>query len=451
MQAKKKLNRFLLSAFCLTVTLPVFAADTGAGPYEALQPCIDDQVFAVVRLDVEKLDLGAFVARAGALAGKHGAPDVAKAIEDDLKKFENRAGAVLKDFRRAGGRDIFVVFSMYDFPSFFVAIPIHAAKDRTTLQQHVRKVVEKDFNIGDDAIHVSDRLILVGLERTIARLKTVSPVRSEALAAGFSACADKTLQVVLFPSPDQRRIFTEMMPRMPVEAGAGQPMTIGEDLRWAALGLDVPPSMSLSFTIQSPNAAGAERMLTFVKALYALAGQQRAVRKRIPQIDQILSRLVPQRQGERLLLQVDSAAADTLVDDVVAPALVRTYEIATRMACGANMSGIGKALLIYSNDYNDELPPDLDTLIHKAEMPPKGLVCPATGHTYIYRGAGLTTSAIPMMITAYEKAGNHGGDGRNVVFLDSHVEWVTEERFRELIEKDNEYRRKKDLPVLPAQ
>jgi len=54
------------------------------------------------------------------------------------------------------------------------------------------------------------------------------------------------------------------------------------------------------------------------------------------------------------------------------------------------------------------------------------------------------------MITVYEKSSNHGG-GRNVLFLDSHVEWVPEERFQELIKKDNDYRRKKGFPVLPAQ
>jgi prepilin-type processing-associated H-X9-DG protein len=193
-------------------------------------------------------------------------------------------------------------------------------------------------------------------------------------------------------------------------------------------------------------------MSTLVEGLYALAGQHPEVRRRIPELDQILKRLTPRRQGERLGLQIDSAAADSLVDDVVAPALVRAHETFTRMACGTNLSGLGKAILIHSNDYDDELPPDLETLTRTAEVTDRSLICPATGlkESYVYRGAGLTTSAIPMMVIVYETADNHGLNGRNVLFLDSHVEWVTEERFRELIKKDNEYRRQKELPILPA-
>ncbi|MHC4751996.1 MAG: zinc ribbon domain-containing protein, partial [Planctomycetota bacterium] len=33
-----------------------------------------------------------------------------------------------------------------------------------------------------------------------------------------------------------------------------------------------------------------------------------------------------------------------------------TRSVAFRMVCGTNLSGIGKAMLIYSNDYDDELP-----------------------------------------------------------------------------------------------
>jgi prepilin-type processing-associated H-X9-DG protein len=38
------------------------------------------------------------------------------------------------------------------------------------------------------------------------------------------------------------------------------------------------------------------------------------------------------------------------------PALSRTRCVAFRMVCGSNLSGIGKAMLIYANDYDDKLP-----------------------------------------------------------------------------------------------
>ncbi len=41
---------------------------------------------------------------------------------------------------------------------------------------------------------------------------------------------------------------------------------------------------------------------------------------------------------------------------IMMPALTRTRQVAYRMVCGANLSGIGKAMLIYANDYDDELP-----------------------------------------------------------------------------------------------
>ena len=41
---------------------------------------------------------------------------------------------------------------------------------------------------------------------------------------------------------------------------------------------------------------------------------------------------------------------------VLMPALARTRQLAFRMTCGTNLSGIGKAMTVYANDYNGELP-----------------------------------------------------------------------------------------------
>jgi len=451
MQTKTTVNWLFVLTLCFSVSLSAFAADAPARLNRLVGPCIDDQTFAVIHLDLTRLDVDVLVDYAVGQMSKHAGPDSVKLAEAGLNDFRAGAGARLDGLAEAGARDIFAVFSMYDFPYFFLAVPIPSGGNQVKLYQQVQSIAD-DFNVGDLETHVSGQLVMFGLKRTITRLKTVPAVQSRDLEAVLQACADKTVKIMLFPSSDQRRILAEMMPKISPESGTIQMTTIGQDLQWVALGLDGPPAISLSLTIQSASAEGADRMLTLVKGLYALAEQHNEARPLIPELDQILKRLTPHKQGRRLLLQVDSAAANSLIDDIVVPSLDKLRATARRTVCGTNMSGIGKALLIYSNDHNDELPPDLETLTRTVEMTPRGLICPANGlrESYVYRGAALTTSAPPFMVTVYEKASNHG-DGRNVAFLDSHVQWVSEESFQEFIEKDNEYRRQKGLPVLPAE
>lgn len=45
-----------------------------------------------------------------------------------------------------------------------------------------------------------------------------------------------------------------------------------------------------------------------------------------------------------------------LLMGILMPALARVRAIAFRMTCGTNLSGIGKAMMIYANDYDDEFP-----------------------------------------------------------------------------------------------
>jgi len=449
MQTKTNFHWLFVTTLCLSISLPAFSAGASQRPDTVLRPCIDDQTFAVAYLNVAKLDFDACVDQAQSLVIENAGPNIVKHLQAGLNDFRAEVGTELSSLLKVGVRDIFAVFSMYDFPYFFVAVPIPSDSDPAKLLQRVQKMAEA-LDIGDVETHVTNRLILVGLKRTITRLKTVSPAQSQELVEGVKACDGATAQVVLFPSSDQRRILSEMLPQVPSESAPIQWTALSGDLQWAALGLNGPPSISLNLTIQSANADGAARILTLVKALYAFAEQYNQAKPLIPKLDQILERLTPRRQGKRLLLQVNSDAADSLISNFVAPSLLEVVGTAKRYTCGSNLSWIGKALLIYANDYNDEFPPDLDTLIHKAELPAQNLVCPATELKYIYRGASITTSDTPWLITVYEKAGNHCG-GRNVLFLDCHVEWVSEERFQELIKKDNEYRRQKELPILPAQ
>ncbi|MBN1360046.1 MAG: hypothetical protein JW993_05615 [Sedimentisphaerales bacterium] len=214
------------------------------------------------------------------------------------------------------------------------------------------------------------------------------------------------------------------------------------------------------------------------------------------------------------------------------PALMRGPSLSLRLRCGTNLSGIGKAMLIYANDYDDKLPiaggqgtiwglgpkdwaagsrldafgldpngaggeasicSSLYLLIRHAEMTPKSFVCPeerkvtefdpvkykiggkkltdvwdfgpdpATHCSYAYHapysryplntanhpGLAVAADRNPWIRSPSGKAGDitkfkpdvapfdgraeearkgnslaHWGGGQNVLYLDTHVEWV---------------------------
>jgi len=122
---------------------------------------------------------------------------------------------------------------------------------------------------------------------------------------------------------------------------------------------------------------------------------------------------------------------------VLMPALARTRQLAQRMTSAQNLSGIGKACLIYANDHDDKLPPDLQALVTDAELSPKALESKLkpkgfSGPSYIYI-AGQTTEMYPGNIVAYENP-EFCREGLNVLFLDSHVEFMKPDEFRQELE-----------------
>jgi len=62
------------------------------------------------------------------------------------------------------------------------------------------------------------------------------------------------------------------------------------------------------------------------------------------------------KKGFTLVELLVVIAIIALLMGILMPALARVRAVAYRMVCGSNLSGIGKAMLIYANDYEDELP-----------------------------------------------------------------------------------------------
>ncbi len=62
------------------------------------------------------------------------------------------------------------------------------------------------------------------------------------------------------------------------------------------------------------------------------------------------------RKGFTLVELLVVIAIIALLMGILMPALSRVRQLAFRLTCGTNLSGLGKAMLLYANDYQDELP-----------------------------------------------------------------------------------------------
>ena len=143
-------------------------------------------------------------------------------------------------------------------------------------------------------------------------------------------------------------------------------------------------------------------------------------------------------QGYGLEPSLTRVASVSLGTGIMMPALARTRQIAQRMVSGTNLSSVGKACLIYANDYDDKLPPNLQVLVDKGELPPKTLESPLKprgfeGPSYIYI-VGQTTAMHPGNIVAYENSA-FCSEGINVLFMDSHVQWMKPAEFLVALEE----------------
>lgn len=137
------------------------------------------------------------------------------------------------------------------------------------------------------------------------------------------------------------------------------------------------------------------------------------------------------------------------------PAFDRGRQIAFRAVCGKNMSGLGKAMLIYANDYADEFPTQTewcDLLMKYADVPREGFRCKgAQGGRCNYAMNknvwNFSERDIPPdMVVLFEThpgwnqvggpeiltTDNHQGEGCNILFADNRVEFVKIEDIRKL-------------------
>lgn len=135
---------------------------------------------------------------------------------------------------------------------------------------------------------------------------------------------------------------------------------------------------------------------------------------------------------------------------IMMPALNKTKGLAQRLVCSTNLRGLGTALVIYTNDYDDKLPTPqkwCDLLISEADVAPMSFRCKgaqegpcnyAMNKNLIDNNMEGNPADMVMLfetVPGWNQVGgpdiltteNHRGEGCNIVFADGHTEFVRTE------------------------
>ncbi|HEX5269925.1 MAG TPA: DUF1559 domain-containing protein [Gemmataceae bacterium] len=303
------MHKLFALALALAVALPAAGAD-GDARAKPIAPFLDEQTFAVARLDLTRLDAGAL---AGVLVDLGGVP------ADDAADVKESADRWLGAFTRAGGKELFVVFSLADMPHFpFVLVPLGEGADAKALSGllNLPGVPEGPRE------KVGDNVLFAGGAAARERLRSLKRASRPELAKALAAAGDGALQVALIPPPSLTRVVGEMMPQLPREAGGGPSAPLTRGVRWAALGIEPPPKMALRLTVQSPSAAAAEALNNAVGRALKSLGEQKEVVAALPDFPKMAARLAPKVEQDRLTLTLDGEEAREAVAPLVRLALV---------------------------------------------------------------------------------------------------------------------------------
>ena len=261
------MKHFFMTALILAWGLPALADEPTATDVRAstIAPFLDTQTMVVGHADLSRLDVDSIVKTLGVLA----APEA-----EQQKEMRQGLSKWLAAFRKAGGKDIYVLLSLEDMPESvpLLMVPLADGADTAALDQLLPDNLfpatrDPRENLKPVKWH-TDKFLFRGTKATQQRLKELKPAQRPELAKGFAAAGATDLQVILMLPPHMARVIEEVIPRLPPEIGDGSSRVLTEGVRWAALGVDWPPKTSVKLMIQSRDAAAAEASERAVPAIH---------------------------------------------------------------------------------------------------------------------------------------------------------------------------------------
>lgn len=307
---------------------------------KAIAPFLDEQTIVVGHADLTRVDVDAIVAKLS---------EYAKGSEPALAEAKKELGDWLSAWTKAGVRDLYVVLSLTDIPGQppFLVIPSDGDGDAKVITEAM--IRSKHFE--HFQFEKIGSAVVGGGQKTMARLKTLKPDKRPELTKAFAAAGDTAVQAILIPTNENRKVVEEIMPKLSQELGGGPITVITRGLIWGAVGVDLTPKASLRVTVQSQDAATAQKLRDLTARFLFLQGEEgphnQKARDVLPGFDKLVEQLTPKVQEDRLVVTLEEKDVAATLKPIVAK-VQNTSEVKRSIN---NLKQIGLAVHNYHDVY----------------------------------------------------------------------------------------------------
>ncbi len=339
-----------IACLCLLVlALPCSASEAKFDPAErtrALAGLIEEETIALAHIDFTRMDPDGLAKTLLALV---------PARKDELATLEKGMKAFQAAFTKAGGTELVASFSSEELPWIsFVWVPLTDRSDVPALTRLLKAHLPQNT-----LVEKRGSALVAGPREVLTRLAKEKPSARAELPAAIAAAGDTTIQLLLLPTADQRRVIDEVL-ALPVKSDLTRALT--RSLRWAALGIDVGPKPRAALTLQSTDATAARKLTELIGVgidslgKVKFLGEDTPLKELLPrEFETVAQALKPRVDGSRVMLQLGQPDALRAVT-VLADTIVDRTGMPQRSKQRDNLNQILISVINY-NDANGTLPP----------------------------------------------------------------------------------------------